>query len=185
MHAGVSIEEIITGCKRNNRKYQEILYRRYFQTMMRMCMRYTKDPELAMTIVNDGFLKVFKHIDKYEERGQLKSWIHKIVFRALSDHFRKDSRRLQFLELETFDKSGTEETLPELYMDELLKLVEELPDINRKVFTLYAVQGYSHKEISELLDINENTSKWYLAKARKQLRARIELEEGLSKRNGA
>ena len=90
MKTRYSIQQLVAGCRRNDRKYQEELYRQYFEPMMRMCMRYTKDPEVAMSIVNDGFLKVFKNIDNYEERGHLKAWIHRIVYRALADHFRKD-----------------------------------------------------------------------------------------------
>jgi len=141
--------------------------------MMGMCMRYTKDPEIAMTIVNDGFLKVFKRIQTYEFRGSLEGWIRRIVFHALSDYFRRESKYIQFMVFDEKDETQSENIFPGLYFQDLIDLIDDLPPMTGRVFNLYAIEGYSHREIANKFNISENTSKWHLANARKKLQAMI------------
>jgi len=165
--------EVVEGCIANNRKHQEALYRQFFPTMMGMCMRYTRDTEVAMTIVNDGFLKVFKRIRTYEFKGSLEGWIRRIVFHALSDYFRRESKYIQFMVFEEKDETQPEEIFSGINLNELIDLIDDLPPMTRTVFNLYAIEGYSHREIAEKFDISENTSKWHLANARSKLQAMI------------
>lgn len=166
-------EEMVDGCTRNDRRFQEILYRHFFTSMMQMCRRYTRDPEVAMTICNDGFLRVYKKIHTYRARGSLEGWIRRIVYHAMSDHFRRESRYIQFMVFEDFDKSSHARALTDLYYEDLLDMIKKLPDNTQKVFSLYAIEGFNHREIGELMQMSENTSKWHLANARKKLQALI------------
>jgi RNA polymerase sigma-70 factor (ECF subfamily) len=161
--------ELIAGCVRNDRVFQEALYRRYFHAMMQMCRRYTNDPEIAMTVCNDGFLKVFKKIESFAFKGSLEGWIRRIVYHSISDYFRKDSKYLQFMVFEDHDDATSPEIVPGLYLEDLMKLIAKLPTMSEKVFRLYAIEGFNHREIGETLGMSENTSKWHLANARKKL----------------
>jgi RNA polymerase sigma factor (sigma-70 family) len=171
--------EVVEGCIDNNRKHQEALYRKFFPAMMGMCMRYTKDTEIAMTIVNDGFLKVFKRIQTYEFKGSLEGWIRRIVFHSLSDYFRRESKYIQFMVFDEKEESQTPNAYSEMYLQDLIELVDDLPPMTGKVFSLYAIEGYNHREIGDKLDISENTSKWHLANARKKLREMIEQQQSI------
>ncbi len=124
-------------------------------------------------IVNDGFLTVFKKIDRYSGTGSLKAWIRRIVFNALSDHFRKENKYLKFIILEEKDKIKTDTALDNIYYDELISLVDSLQDTTKNVFIKYAIEGYSHREIGVLMDMSEGNSKWHLHKARQKLKEMI------------
>jgi RNA polymerase sigma-70 factor (ECF subfamily) len=165
---------IIEGCVNNDRKCQELLYRQFFDTMFGMCIRYTRDEDLAMQIVNDGFLRVFKKIDQFRFEGSLEGWIRRLVFHALSDHYRKVNRECKFIDIEKAARVGQrEQILSNLYLQDVYKLISNLPDATRAVFELYALEGYKHAEIGDQLGISEGTSKWHLSNARKLLKEMI------------
>lgn len=166
-------KELIDGCLNNQRKFQELLYKRYFSRMMSMCLRYTTDINKATEIINDGFLRVFKKIDKYSYKGSLEGWIRRLVYHSLSEHFKKHSKYLQFIVFEDYEKHTNVNALDQLYMDDLLQLVEQLPAASKAVFKLYAIDGYSHKEISSELGISVGTSKWHLNASRTKLKGLI------------
>ncbi len=142
--------------------------------MMSMCMRYTSCKDTAMLILNDGFLKVFQNIEKFANKGSFEGWIRRICFRCLSDHFRKEKSYVQFLVFEDFDKSEQTNALNDIYYEELIQLVDQLPSTTAKVFRLYAIDGYKHREIAEQLNISEGTSKWHLSEARSKMRNLID-----------
>ena len=164
---------IVEGCVNNKRKFQEILYRQQFEPMMNMVMRYAKDQETALDILNQGFLRVFRKIDTYSGKGSLQGWIRRIVYHSISDHYRKESSYLKFIVLDEVDKETRSDALDGLYYEELLEIVESLPEKSRVVFKMYAIDGYPHKEIAESLGISEGTSKWHLSNARVQLKKLI------------
>ena len=139
--------EIVEGCVRNERYAQEILYRQHFDTMMRMCMRYTSDRDKAMEIVNIGFLRVFQKLHTFEFKGLLEGWIRRLVFHALSDYFRKDKKYLQFMVFEERDESSQAQAHSNLYAEDILKMVDTLPPATQEVFRLYAIEGYTHVEM--------------------------------------
>jgi RNA polymerase sigma-70 factor (ECF subfamily) len=169
-----SEEEIIAGCINNNRKHQELLYRRYFPKMIRMCYRFTQDEDRAMQIVNDGFLRVFKKLEKYSSKGSFEGWIRKIVYHSISDHFRKESRYLKFIVLDGPEKETQSTALDDLYYDDLISLLDQIPPKSSLVFRLYAIEGYSHQEIAGQLNISDGTSKWHLSNARIHLKSILE-----------
>jgi RNA polymerase sigma-70 factor (ECF subfamily) len=139
-----------------------------------MVRRYTTDEEKALEILNNGFLKVFKKIDTFRAEGSLEGWIRRIVYHSVSDFFRKESSYLKFIVLEEAERKEGEDALNSLYYDDLMEIVESLPERSRQVFTMYAIQGFAHKEIADALDISEGTSKWHLSNARDQLKVLLE-----------
>lgn len=165
-------EATINGCISNNRSAQEKLYRHFFPIMERMVLRYTQDEDKIIDILNNGFLKIFKKIDHYGYQGSFEGWIRKIIFRSLSDYFRKSQKDLAFLIYEEeYKKQPSQSSEHKLYYHDLISLLDKLPSTQLQVFQLFAIEGYSHKEISEQLQLNQNTCRWHLAEARKVLKA--------------
>ncbi len=168
--------ETVAGCVRNERKSQELLYRRHFPTMIQMCLRYTNgDKDTALEILNDGFLRVFKKIDSFGFKGSLEGWIRRIVFHAISDYFKQNNAYFENIVLSEVlpevNKGGyTEGGLSNLFYDDLIKMIDFLPPATREVFRLYAIEGFNHPEIGEKLHISVGTSKWHLSMARTQLK---------------
>ncbi len=163
-------KELVEGCIRNDRRCQEVLYRKYFDTMYRMVRRYADDPELAIEIVNNGFLRVFKKLETFTFSGSLEGWVRRLVFHAMSDHFRRQPKQVHFIDLADRDAPQNGNVLNDLYFEDIVKLVEMLPDSSRQVFWLYAIEGYAHAEIAQRLHISEGTSKWHLSMARQKLK---------------
>jgi len=163
-------EKWIQGCLLNDRKAQEALYRHFFPKMMAMCRRFTQDEDRLMSIINDGMLRVFVNIRQYDGRGNFEGWVRRIVFRSLSNHFRKDQKYLKVIFFEERDVSSRSEALSDLYFEELMKGIDELPEMMKKVFERYVLLDMPHKEIGLELGISEGTSKWHLSKARERLR---------------
>jgi RNA polymerase sigma-70 factor (ECF subfamily) len=170
-------EQLVEGCVKNERFWQEQLYRRFFPTMMSMCLRHTDDREEAMTIVNNGFLRVFKKIHLYSFKGALEGWIRRLVWHSLADYFRDRSRYVHFLVFEERDAVLNGSPAQGLYAEDILKMVEQLPASSREVFRLYAIEGYSHAEIAARMNISEGTSKWHLSTARQKLKQLMEAHE--------
>lgn len=171
----ISERALVEGCVRNDRYSQEMLFRQYFPAMMRMCMRYANDQDIAMEIVNIGFLRVFQKIDTFAFKGSLEGWIRRLVFHSLSDYFKqKKTKGIHFLDIEDRDAPVRATALSNLHFEDIIKLVDMLPDATRQVFYLYAIEGYSHKEIGEQMNMSEGTSKWHLSVARKKLKDLIQ-----------
>lgn len=167
-------EELITGCLQNDRYSQELLFRKYFPTMMKMCLRYTNDREKAMEIVNTGFLRVFTKLGSYAHKGSFEGWIRKLIYHSLSDYFKSNSKYLQFLVFEDYEKTAKPEALTNVYAEDIMKMVKLLPPATQQVFRLYAIEGFTHVEISKMVAISIGTSKWHLSAARKQLKELIQ-----------
>lgn len=170
-----SEEEIIKGCKRNSRKFQELLYFKYFDKMYGMCLRHTSDKEIAMTVLNDGFLKIFKNIEKYRYDGSFEGWVRKVIYNTLRDYYRKKSNNQRFLEI--FENQGNDKNLNNLEYDDILRMIDTLPQKSKKVFVMYAIEGYKHHEISKILNIPVGTSKWHLSQAKEKLKRIIQKDE--------
>jgi len=126
----------------------------------------------VLSIINDGFLKVFTRIDTYNRTGSLVGWIRKVVFNCLSDYFKVKNRSIRFIMLEDQVNSHPE-IHDHFYYDELLALIQSIPEKHAKVFELYAIEGLKHDEIGKLLGMKEGTSKWYLNQARIILKEKL------------
>lgn len=162
---------MIDGCIGNDRYCQELLYRRYFSGMMAMCMRYTHDQDKSIEIVNNGFLKVFKKIDTYSFKGSLEGWIRRVVYHSLSDYFREETKYVKLMVFEERDMEVAEKVTEQIYLEDILGMVNQLPPATQAVFRLYAIEGYTHIEIAEQMKISVGTSKWHLSNAREKLKA--------------
>lgn len=163
-------KELIKACKNNDRKAQEMLYRKYFSIVKSICLRYTQDEDKLVSIINDSFLKVFKGVKGYESTGSFEGWIRRTSFNALSDYFRKDNRYTKNTSFEIPEQRQESEAIDDLYYADLLELIDNLPETTRHVFKKYAIEGYTHREIGEALGFTEGTSKWHLFEARKKLK---------------
>lgn len=172
-------QELVAGCVRNDRRAQEALYRRFFPGMMRMCLRYTRDEDRAMEIVNNGFLRVFKKLDTFAFKGSLEGWVRRLVYHSVADHFREHAKYYHFLVFEERDATVLETGNDRFFEEDILREVRALPPTSQEVFRLYAIEGFSHNEIAERLGISEGTSKWHLSTARAKLREQLEaLDDG-------
>ncbi|MFY0685671.1 MAG: sigma-70 family RNA polymerase sigma factor [Cyclobacteriaceae bacterium] len=168
------LHEILTGCLAGKRKCQEELYHRFCDMVMGVCLRYARSQEQAEDIFQEVFLKVFQKIDKVKEPDALPGWIKRIAINTAIDHLKINTQ--ENLETEDSDEQGDqqyEELLDKLSNDEIVKIINQLPDGYRMVFNLYAVDGYSHKEIAEQLGITESTSRSQLTYARRLLKEKL------------
>ena len=169
----VNIEDIRLAelCARGDEKARKELYTRYAASLYALCIRYVGDRDEARDLMHDSIIKIFDTIGKYRPTGSLKSWCSRITVNLVIDSMRKKKR------FETVCLDQTNENIPEPQKDEILKIpktelmrmVGELPQTKRVVFNLYCVEGYSHKDIAQMLDIKEKTSSSLLFKAREQL----------------
>jgi RNA polymerase sigma factor (sigma-70 family) len=167
--------DIISGCKKGDRKAQERLYKNYYRAMMGICLRYTKNDEDAVEVFNNGFLKVFKNIQRYDSsQASLYTWIRTIVINSCLD-FIKQKQKPEKVDLlnEEAEVHIHPEVINKMKADDLLEQVRKLTPATQAVFNLYAIEGYNHKEIGVLLSISEGTSKWHLSEARKVLQQLI------------
>ncbi|MBC7946964.1 MAG: RNA polymerase sigma factor [Chitinophagaceae bacterium] len=163
--------QLVAGCVANDRKAQEQLYKRFYNPMMALCYRYTKNEEDAIEVLHEGLLKVFQHIGNYDiGKSALYTWIHTIMVRTAIDFLRKKKLEVSTVEwTESNEPTIQPETIIDKSAEEILYFLKQLPEMAAAVFNLYVIEGYKHKEISQLLDISEGTSKWHLSEAKKQL----------------
>ena len=167
----MSQEELIAGCVDNDRRCQEMLYKKHFDLALRIVRRYTSDEETQLHIVNEGFLRVFTKISNYKGTGSFEGWLSKLVFHEVSNHFRKKQSSFKFIEVDAHHTPAVRnDGIDALEYADLEAEIKSLPDASRQVFVLFAIEGYSHKEISKRLDISEGTSKWHVSNARKLLK---------------
>ncbi len=166
-------EQLVEGCLIPDAKAQKQLYERFNRKMFAVCLRYSSSREEAEDILQEGFVKVFQKISSYKGEGSLEGWIRRVVVNTALDHFRQQKMIWSGLEMAE-DQISDETTLGKLEVQELLKLIQNLPNGFRTVFNLYAIEGYNHREIGELLGISENTSKSQYSRARTQLIESVE-----------
>jgi RNA polymerase sigma-70 factor (ECF subfamily) len=164
-------EELVKGCIGNDRKVQELLYRRFAKEMYAICLSYAKDRSAAQDILQDGFVKVFEKIRSFHHDGSLAGWIRRIITNTAVDHYRRKSTLNKFIEFDPMpmDRTGENNISDSLHTREILEQVRKLPDGAQVILNLYALEGFSHKEIAEKLQISEGTSKSQVNRARNLL----------------
>ncbi|MBL7858786.1 MAG: sigma-70 family RNA polymerase sigma factor [Cyclobacteriaceae bacterium] len=163
-------EELIKGCRGRNRNAQRQLYDMYSSRMYGLCYRYVKDSMEAEDVLVTAFMKVFDKIEQFKNEGSFEGWIRRIVVNESLTYLRRNKSMYVETELEQADREPNLDNLSDhLEAEDLLKMIQELPTGYRIVFNLYAIDGYSHKEIAEQLGISENTSKSQLSRARTYL----------------
>ena len=170
-------EELIKRCIDNDRTGQEALYKLFHAEMLRVCYSYLPDKELAKEAFNTGFLKVFQSVKNFDiKKGELGGWIRKIMIHTSIDLCRKE---LKFNNISTGvqdqdDYLISPTILEKLYFEDILQNIRTLPFATQTVFNLSVLDGFTHKEISEQLNITEGTSRWHLAEAKRKLRELLE-----------
>jgi RNA polymerase sigma factor (sigma-70 family) len=170
--------QLINDCIRRNRRAEYELYKILYSFMMSVCYRYTHQKELAEEMLNMGFLKILNNLEKYDQSMPFKAWVRRIMINTLIDEYRKNKSlksKISYVE-EYYDSehySETNDAIKKLNAGEILQMIEKLPRASAQVFNLFAIDGYSHKEIADMLEISEGTSKWHLNYARQKLKEMI------------
>lgn len=164
--------DLIKACVRKERWAQKKLYEEYYGSMMGVCLRYANGQDDALDILHEGFIKVYKHIEKYQPGTSLSAWIRRIMVNTAIDYYRKNLRRRTEDIEQAYDISTEDaDAVSQCTEQEILEAVQQLSPAYRAVFNLYVIEGYSHKEIADILDITESTSRSNLVKARVKLKA--------------
>ena len=163
-------EKLIAACRKGEGKAQRELYEKYAPLMFAVCRRYVSAADAAEDVLICGFTKVFKKIDQFKGEGSFEGWIRRIMVNEALTHIRKHKSMYLEVEIEYAEREPDLGLLAgQLEAEDLQKLIDQLPSGYRTVFNLYAIEGFSHKEIAERLEIGENTSKSQLSRARKHL----------------
>ncbi len=166
--------ELIKGCIVNDRRAQEQLYKQFHGPMASICVRYTRNEHDAIEVLHNGFLKVYKNMSRFDSsKASLYTWIRTIMVNTAIDFLRQKPKwYTSHGELEKVEEGGVEaDAVQKLSVQELLRLVQNLPPATQTVFNLYVVEGYTHKEIGNLLGISDGTSKWHLSEARRLMQS--------------
>jgi len=175
--------DIIKACKKQNAQAQRLLYDRFSRPMLGLCKRYISGEMEAEDVMIRGFMKAFSKIDLYRGHGSFEGWIKRIMINESLSFIRKNKAMYLETDIEVADQEPDFDKLSNtLEAQDLLKMINELPSGYRTIFNLFAIEGYSHKEIGELMGISENTSKSQLSRARLKLQNKLlETERVLEK----
>ena len=168
-------QELIQGCKKGKRKAQEALYQKYAHKMMGVCRRYSQNYTEAEDVFQEGFVRVYKYIGKLQKFGALEAWLKRVFINTAINYYQKNKKHHDHLNYDYVHNANDdyENIISNLSNQELLSLVNQLPDGYRMVFNLYVVEGYSHKEIAQSLKISEGTSKSQLSKGKAMLKKQL------------
>lgn len=174
-------KQLIQACIDEDRSAQKALYELFSAKMYFVCLRYARHDLEAQDMLQDGFIKVFDNISKFKHNGSFEGWIRRIMVNTSLNYCRKASFKNEQIGIEDYqDKVVDSKAVSNMSEKELLKLIQTLPDGYRMVFNLYVIEGYSHKEIGEMLKTTESTSRSQLAKARKWMQ-KVLTEQKISK----
>jgi len=161
---------LIEKCVAFDRNYQEMFYRRYADKMFRVCLTYSDNHDDAADILQEGFIKIFRKIHQYNFEGSLEGWVRKVIVNTALENYRKKIKEMEKIKEVSELEEGYEFDMDGLGSQEIIEMVNHLPSKAQVVLKLYAIEGYSHKEIAAQLNISEGTSKSQLNRARKLLR---------------
>lgn len=175
MIAENSLNRIWEGCKNNDRKAQEMLYKVMSSKMLAVCMRYTADRDEAQDVLQEGFIKLFKNLHNYRGEGSLEGWIRRIMVHTAISRYRKLKPMVLAEEIadHVIPCYGGSSASSGLEAKELMNIIQDLPGNYRSVFNLYAIEGYSHQEIGSMLGITELLSRTTLHRARGILKKKV------------
>ncbi len=169
-----NIDQLLNACVAGIEQAQKILYKNYFSFGKSICLRYSSSREDAEEILNDSFMKVFKNLHKYDRQNPFKAWFRTICVNTSIDYYRrKDKLNYEFDDQHYEAEYHEPNAFEQISAEEILAQVQKLPPSYRTVFLMYAVDGYSHKEIADILNISEVTSRTNFLKARQKLQNQI------------
>jgi RNA polymerase sigma-70 factor (ECF subfamily) len=165
------LKDIVCSCMINNRKAQEKIYYLFYKRMMALVRTYISCPHKAEEAMNNGFLRAYKKMHQYKFDGSFEGWLRKIVFHATIDYIKNDEKKNGRIIYR--QKEGSEDAIHNLYYNQLLEIVNQLPKSSKEVFNMYTFEGYTHAQIGKMLNISEGTSKWHLSTGKETLREKI------------
>ena len=171
----MDLDNAIIAAQKGNSVAQRYLYEQYKIPLFTVCLRYSRDRSEAEDILQEGFIKIFKDLDQYAGKGAIGAWIRKVMVNTALQYIRKWKKDWKHVDTQDYQEAfqTSEIAFQNLGLEEITRMIQQLPNGYKVVFNLYAVEGYSHKEIGELLGINENTSKSQLFKAKAALKKKI------------
>lgn len=162
---------VVKGCLNGDRKSQELLYQQYYSYGMSICLRYSTSREEASEVLNDSFMKVFHHLDRYDTAKPFTGWFRRILINTAINYYKKNLKHQYVQDIDTAPPVPvTRDIISHLSYQEIIGLVQQLSPTYRTVFNLYVIDGYSHEEIASMLLISEGASKSNLSRARANLR---------------
>ena len=168
---------IIEACIARNQNAQSVLYRQFFGYAKSVCLRYSSNQNEAKEILNEGFLKVFNNLEKYSSEFPFKAWLRTIMVNTAINYYRNNKKYSQEISFEGIEEPiYDEDIIDKISADEILVLVQKLSPAYRMVFVMHVVDGYNHREIAEILSINEGTSRSNFLKARTKLQSLVQKE---------
>lgn len=170
-----SFLNLIEKCKNGDQTAQKQLYMDHYSMAMAVCLRYCQTREEALEVCNDGFLKVFKNLDKYKPTLSFKSWLKRILINSSIDFYRNQQKHYYHQDIQSAYSQSTNTAAPDsgLVVNELMGLLKEIPNSYRISFTMFAIEGYSHQEIADVMNISVGTSKSNVSRAREILRKKV------------
>lgn len=168
-------EQLVNGCINDNAKAQKLLFDKFSGKMLGVCMRYMSRIDEAEDALQTGFITVFKKIDMYNATGSLEGWVRRVIVNTCLTEIRKNKKLMMNIEMDSVEYAipSSELANSNLKAKELLKIIQTLPGGGRTIFNLYAIEGYTHAEIAEMLGISEGASKSQYSRARAYLRLRV------------
>ncbi len=166
----ISDTRLIEKCKKGSARYQKVLYDRYACKIYPICYRYAKNEEDAKDILQETFIRVFNKLETFQDKGSFEGWIKRIAVNVAIRHYQNEIKKIDQHDIERVPELHTDASvLSDLNAEEILRTISELPNGYRIVFNMYALEGYSHKEIAETLNISEGASRSQLTRARQAL----------------
>ena len=179
----VSDDDLIRQCTKGDRIAQKQLYDRFASRMLGVCLRYAQDYQTAEDILQEGFIKTFKHIERFRFEGSFEGWLRRIMVNTAIEAHRRKNNMYPILDVEQQEvEFYDEDALDKLAAEDLMAMINTLSPGYKTVFSLYAIEGFSHKEIAEQLNISEGTSKSQLARARYILMEMVEQRTGITRK---
>ncbi|MEM0517673.1 MULTISPECIES: RNA polymerase sigma factor [Aequorivita] len=170
----MTLDELIIQCKKQNATAQGELYKKYSSVLFAICLRYSPNYTEAEDNLQDAFITIFKKVEQYNGKGSFEGWMKRVTVNTVLQKYRKQRTFDIVDEGQIADEAEVDIESEEIPLEFLLKIVQELPDRYRLVFSMYVMDGYQHKEIAEMLGISDGTSKSNLARARAILKNKIE-----------
>lgn len=168
-------QEVIKACAKQDKNAQRSVYETYYPLMLAILRRYIRDEEEVLDVLNQGYMKIFNKIDQYHFENSFEGWCKRIIINTALDHLRSSKRYKDVFSFDAIMPSHKvyNDGLSNLSVDELMEIIDGISPISKTVFNLFAIDGFSHKEIADQLNISVGTSKWHLSSARKQIQSRL------------
>ena len=174
-----ALEEIIRDCQEGRPSARQYLYEKFSPVMFAICLRYSRDRTEAEDLLHEGFLKVFRSIGDFRGEGSLEGWMRRIMVNTALEQYRRKNYLYPVENLPEEEAGEAESPDMQLRSEDLQQMIRELPPRYRMVFNLYALEGYSHKEIAKMMGITTGTSKSNLSRAREILQRKVEAQYGI------